>query len=297
MGGVTGRDQFFDPTMIRNASFGSVASVAVPRLGLAAHLRNAQYRALKAVPSSERNAMMLIDFATIETPCAAPPARIAEGMRWASDSTGVPRMYPGTKLDGIGDGDSGTFQPALRRFPRISNENKYASEFSGWYSTVTVPVGLSFRADRKQSTGRFRGCRAASISANFSSASACRALAEATSLSNFTVSPRRISSMDCWTECSLRLFHHALIPNTDSPATPTTTNIPNTSNQTSILDMAPSSAALRASSVSNVSIDDSGEDVLFAVLIVALGKGGLSIPILALLRILDRRRRRRDEIP
>ena len=79
----------------------------------------------------------------------------------------------------------------------------------------------------------------------------------------------RRSSMDCCMACSFRLFHQVLIPKTDSPATPTTTSIPKTSNQISKLSSSLSSPALRSNNpvISEGSIartDDYDNALIFA---------------------------------
>jgi hypothetical protein len=93
-------------------------------------------------------------------------------------------------------------------------------------------------------------------------------------------------------EVFFRLFHQRLMPKIDSPATPTTTITPNTNSQMSIF--------ASTASISDFSIyrlfDDSALGYV-ALFLVMIGLASLVIPLLALLRIVRRRRARgRDSI-
>ncbi len=118
-------------------------------------------------------------------------------------------------------------------------------------------------------------CFAASAARAF--ASAARALASAVRLPRRTISAWRTTLSRLWTVASLRPFHQILMPKTDSPATSTTTMMPNMSAQNS----------RRAILVSSGSLSDPNDDsffVIFAPITPIGGLGSLVLPLLILIR-------------
>lgn len=116
---------------------------------------------------------------------------------------------------------------------------------------------------------------------NASWASSARVVASATAFCNAKFS-------EVWSVCSWPLLRQWRNPATDFPTTPMATNTPKTINQmSSVLNDHSSSARPTASSSPD---DDSFFDYFAAIIIVA-GFGALISPVLALRRVLTRRRR------
>ena len=159
---------------------------------------------------------------------------------------------------------------------------------SGLLSKVTV----TYCPARLDIPAWMRSCCSREILLGASLASSCtlanrscsaRSLAWAVSLANRAISTRKASLSDCWSFWSLRLFHQCRIPKIDSPATPMTTITPNINSQTS----------MRASNASSsvLSIDDADLPAYAAVGLVVIGLVSLVLPTLALLRILERKKK------
>jgi len=171
---------------------------------------------------------------------------------------------------------------------------KAAASISPIFVNSTIAPACGFRTATIESCSPFPIRREASLSSILTRASrsssatrlASAALFSAAAVCSWsrTISPWRTSLSSFWSLLNFRLFHQWRMPKTDSPATPITTITPKISSHTSI--------RAKSASSSDLSIDDTELPTCAAFVVIIFGLISLTIPTLALLRLLERHRRR-----